>query len=215
MGRDCGFELFKLKDNKLEEAKILDDGFSGTKINFINIRGRCEATEVFLNAVYQKNPKYTCWDNSSIAPDDRFTPILLLNHPELDGLRFEPNVDWSRKLCFLDIGDFKKLFDFESSEKQHQKVLHDITQSIRKKEEEIEKLRKFQLKAQTEVAFDGFQKQIDNLKIEIQEKEEYFAELSEDDYDYDHYQYIKEAFEDVEKVIAEDPNIIVTAYASD
>ena len=81
-------------------------------------------------------------------------------------------------------------------------------------QKELESLRKHKENAKTKVAFDGFEEQIKYLKENIFYKKESIKDYEEDDYDYNHYMWIKEDLERVEQVIKDDPNIIVVAYGS-
>ena len=65
------------------------------------------------------------------------------------------------------------------------------------------------------MAFKGFSETIKELKEEIQSEKSFIKGLENDDYDYDHYMCIKNDLELVEKLIREDPELIVAAFVSD
>lgn len=103
MGRYCGFLFYKLKDDRLvEEQVIAEEGSDGPlKDNCLWFNGRCEATDIFLEAVARKSsPRYL---KEEMKPEEKYTPYLLLNHPELDGFEVhqeeskEFNSEWFKK----------------------------------------------------------------------------------------------------------------------
>lgn len=91
----------------------------------------------------------------------------------------------------------------------------DAAKRIADYQQEIEKIRVHQENAKTEIAFKGFNDSIRKIKEEIQMEEQYIREMKNDDYDYDHYMYIKNDLEIAEDLMKKDPGLIVVAFAGD
>ena len=214
MGVDVGFSFYKYSNGKLEEANIIE-GFGGM-CNYLNICGRCDATYLFIRLVEQFEKKDS--HRSDAKPEDKYSSYLLLNHPELDG--FEDHSDqngwngWFKKYFYYSLKDFKSKFDFDEAQEQHDNLLKELNDELVDMQKELESLRIHQENAKTKVAFDCFEEKINNLKENINYKKEYIKDVEEDDYDYNHYMWIKKDIERVEKIIDEDANIVVEAYAS-
>ena len=222
MGRQCGFEFYKLKDGKIVEAPVIKEDYDDNFCNYVYFCGRCEATDIFLEAVIQKTP-HGLWYMGDYKPEEKYSVRLLMNHPELDGFEVHkekedsnsPFSDWFKKFFYVGTDKFKSLFDFEKAQQDHDNAIKEAKERIHELLMEIETIRLPQEKAKTEVAFKGFSETIKELKEEIQSEKSFIKGMENDDYDYDHYMYIKNDLELVEKLIKEDPELIVAAFASD
>ena len=221
MGRHCGFEFYKLKDGKFEDAEVVEVywGCGPKMYNYLNIDGRCDATEIFLDTVtkYEAESVRRFFSDEEIKPEEKYTAYVLLNHPELEGHieKYEHDSEWFRKFFYMPLDKFKSLFDFEEAQKEHDETLARIEARIVELKAEIEDLRVHQERSETKVAFDGFEERIQDLKERIKEEQECFEDYKVDDYGYDHYMYIKHDLETVEELIKNDPDLIVAAYAND
>lgn len=227
MGRECGFEFYKLVNDKLANANVVHEWLDEKKdmCNCLYICGRCEATDIFLNAVWskEKSKRHGYDSNEELKPEDKFVVCLLLNHPELDGFSIPWKIEeynesykgWFYKYCYYNLNEFKNLFDFERAQKEHDDTIKNYEDSITYCQNEVELLRKHQENAKTKVAFDGFEEKIEELKDKIEYYKEQIIDIKEYDYDYDHYMMIKKYLEAVETKIKEDEDLIVTAFASD
>lgn len=215
MGLDVGFEFYIFRNGKLEEANIIDS-WDNKKCNYLNICGRCNATYLFTNLIDQFRKKSAFSDDAK--PEDKYTPHALLNHQEMDG--YEDHTDeknnegWFRKYFFLSLNDFKTHFNFEEVQEKHDNLLKELNEELVELEKEVESLRVHQENAKTKVSFNCFEEKIKVLKEEITYKKAYVKDTEEDDYDYNHYVWIKEDIEKVEEIIKKDPETIVVAYAS-
>lgn len=222
MGRHCGFNFYKLEDGKLVDADVIEvDWGNGNHemYNCLNVDGRCEATDIFLNAVIKHEAESVkrWFTDEEIKPEDKYTAYVLLNHPELQGHteKYSSDSEWFIKFFYTSLEEFKSLFDFEQAQKEHDETLDRIKMKIVELKDEIEDLRKHQERSKTKVAFDGFEERIQDLKERIREEQECLEDYKEDDYGYDHYMYIKHDLETVEELIKNDPDLIVAAYAND
>lgn len=226
MGRVCGFDFHKLSNGKFVDAAVIDEEWDDEvlKTNALTIYGRCDATDIFLHAVDRYRPKVPFWDEKNLKPEDKYSAYLLLNHPELDGFEthkdksdptFNVRPDWFGKYFYMDLQKFKKLFDFDNARKEHNDYLMNLKLQNIKLQEEIESLRVHQENAKTKVAFDGFKEAIEDLKEEICSNDCTYKELEDDDYDYEHFMQIEDYIKKIERLIKENPDLIVTAMASD
>lgn len=225
MGREVGFEFYKLVNNKLIKAPVatIDYGSGPEQESCLFICGRCEATEIFLTAVCDKEPHHYGWSDTPLKPEEKYSACLLLNHHELDGFEVhEDNADswfgdpeWFTKYFYVGFDQFKKMFDFDKAQKEHDDCINELKEGIADYRKEIESLRIHQENAKTKAAFDGFKESINEIKEKIQQNEAYIKEMEEDDYDYDHYMYIKNYLASVERLMKEDPELIVAVFASD
>ena len=225
MGRFCGFSFSKLVDGKLEEANVVENPWPKDEIEFCNwlfIDGRCEATDIFLGLVIDKEARVG-WGEKR-KPEEKYSAHLLLNHPELDGLRqyralsddnSEGYDEWFDKYFYVGIDEFKSNFDFDEAQKAHDSLIEERKENISECKKEIESLRKHQERAKTKVAFNCFEEKIRELKESILNDKNCINNLEEDDYDYDHYMAIKQYIEIVEKAIADHPDVIAVAFAED
>ena len=225
MGRQCGFKFYKYVDGSLVGAPVItvDYGNGPEKKCYTCIYGRCEATGIFLDAVCSNGPYSNDWKND-LKPEEKYTPHLLLNHPELDGFEVHKEKDdpyynyygdWYSKYFYYGLENFKKLFDFDEAQKRHDNNIQRMKNEVVEYKNEIESMRKHQENATTKVAFDSFEEKIKEIKEIIRETSNCIADLQEDDYDYDHYMCIKRDIEIVERLITNDPELIVVAFASD
>lgn len=215
MGVDVGFRFKRFQNGKLEKANIIDDYYED-KCDYLNICGRCDATYLFVNLVEQfmKEGSY----KEDAKPEDKYYSYLLFNHPELDGFEdhsgeneYNPRF---RKYFYLSLEKFKSHFDFDEATRKHDATLKELNEQLVEMQQEVESIRTHQENAKTQVAFDGFTKQIEELKEEISCKKEVIKDYEEDDYDYNHYKWIKEDIERVEQIMKNDPDIVVVGYAS-
>ena len=215
MGVEVGFEFYKLENGKLEETKIIES-WNSTMCNYLNTCGRCDATHIFVNMVDQFEKQDDFSNNAK--PENKYSARVLLNHPELDGyedhFNEQINGGWFIKYFFLELNTFKDCFDFEEAQEKHDSLLKELNEELISLEKEIESLRIHQENAKTNVAFDCFEESITKLKESVAYKREYIKDTEEDDYDYNHYMWIKKDIEKVEEIIKNDPDIIVVAYAS-
>ena len=222
MGRECGFEFYKLKDDKIVKASVIKEDYDDDFSNYVYFCWRCEATDIFLEAVIQKMSR-GLWHMGDYKPEEKYSVRLLMNHPELDGFEVhEEKGDsnqafsgWFKKFFYVGADKFKSLFDFEKAQQGHNNAINEAKERIHELLTEIETIRFHQEKTKTEVAFKGFSETIRELKEEIQSEKSFIKGLENDDYDYDHYMCIKNDLELVEKLIREDPELIVAAFASD
>ena len=214
MGVEVGFLFYRYGNGKLEKANIIED--FGSMCNYLFVCGRCDATDLFCDLVYQFDRSNAYREQAK--PEDKYTPYLLMNHPELDGFEDhsqEKEYDgWFGKYFFYGLEKFKTSFDFESAEEKHNALLKELNDELVDMRQEIESLRTHQERAKTKAAFDGFEEKIKESKEDIFCKKEEIKDTEEDDYDYNHYKRIKEDIERVEKIIADDPSIVVAAFAS-
>ena len=214
MGVDVGFEFYRYKNKKLEEANIIDS--YRERCNYLNTCGRCDATYLFVRLVEQFEKKDSYKEDAK--PEDKYTSYLLLNHPELDGYEDHSNEKtcegWFRKYFYFSLEEFKSQFDFDEAQEKHDKLLKELNEELVDMQKELESIRTHQENARTKVAFDGFEEQIKDIKENISYKKEVIKDYEEDDYDYNHYMWIKKDIESVEQIIKNDPDIVVVAYAS-
>ena len=151
-------------------------------------------------------------------PEDKYYSYLFLNHPELDGYEDhseqEKSGGWFRKYFYYSLMDFKSHFDFDNEQEKHDKLLKDLNEELVDMQKELESIRTHQENAKTKAAFDGFEEKIKEVKENITYKKDYIKDIEEDDYDYNHYMWIKEDIERVEQIIKDNPDIVVVAYAS-
>ena len=214
MGVDVGFEFYKYKNGKLEEANIIKD--YRDMCNDLFICGRCNATYLFVNLVerFKKKDSY----RNDAKPEDKYSSYLLLNHPELDGLEDHSNEKewngWFKKYFYFSLEDFKSSFDFDEAQTKHDNYLKELNEELVDMQKELESLRMHQENAKTKVAFDGFEEKIKEIKESIKSQKNYIKDIEEDDYDYNHYVWIKQDIERVEEIIKNDPDIVVVAFAS-
>lgn len=224
MGRHCGFEFYRLKDGRFIEANVVENPWYENELkNWLQIDGRCDATTIFLDAILSKQTKVKWWDPKSAKPDDKFFAYILLNHPELDGYCIPWIIDehnkeyegWVNKYFYMGLEKFKSLFDFNKAQQDHDDLIKRLKEEINNCQKEIESIRKHQESAQTKVAFDGFEERIKALKEDIKENKGYIKDVEEDDYDYNHFMWIKEYLEKAEQLTKEDESLIVVAFAND
>lgn len=220
MGRHCGFSAYKKDGDNLVKVDIFDAWEEGKKTYWLGIDGRCPATDIFLDAVYSREAKsvHSFASESEITKSDKYSAYLLLNHPELDKheeYEKDYQTEWFSKFFYVGLKEFKKLFDFDEAERKHQELLKSIEQDISDCEKEIKELRIHQENSKTKVAFKGFQDEIASLKEKISDYKSCLEEAKEDDYDYNHYMWIKEYIELCEEKIKEDPDLIIAAWAND
>ena len=64
------------------------------------------------------------------------------------------------------------------------------------------------------MAFECFEEKIKEAKQIAMDKKEYIKDIEEDDYDYNHYMWIKEDITRVEKIMENNPDVVVVAFAS-
>lgn len=217
MGVEVGFEFYRLVNNNLVPANVVEDRFLNNKslCNNLLICGRCEATNIFIDAVNSFDPHHGC---SELKPEEKYSPYLLLNHKELDGFEDHRGEEkwngWFRKYFYCSLDDFKNRFDFDEAQKEHDNWLKRLNEDINDYEKEIESIRYHQENAKTKIAFEGFQKRINKLNDEIKQTRLTIKDVEEDDYDYNHYMWIKEYIEIVKEKIKTDENLIVIAFAS-
>lgn len=215
MGVEVGFEFYKFKNGKLEEENIIED-WDHIVCNYLNICGRCDATYLFVDLVERFNKSSSYKDDAK--PEDKYYSYLLLNHPELDGYEDHSEQDnwdgWFRKYFFFSLKAFKSHFDFDNAQEKHDKLLKDLNEELVDMQKELESIRTHQENAKTKAAFDGFEEKIKEVKENITYKKDYIKDIEEDDYDYNHYMWIKEDIERVEQIIKDNPDIVVVAYAS-
>ena len=105
MGVDVGFEFYKYKNGKLEEANIIKD--FRNMCNYLFICGRCDATYLFVNLVerFKKKDSY----RNDAKPEDKYSSYLLLNHPELDGLEdHSKEKEWDEYRTMVSDWEIKK-----------------------------------------------------------------------------------------------------------
>lgn len=214
MGVDVGFKLYYFNNNKLEEVNLFNN--YGYNCNYLNIRGRCDATYRFVDLVDSFRKKNAYFDDAK--PEDKYSCYLLLNHPELDGLEDHSNSKelggWFAKYFYFSLEKFKSSFDFIEAQEKHDDLLKELNEKLIDMQKEVESLRIHQENAKTKIAFDGFEAKIKELKEMIAFQKEYIKDKEEDDYDYNHYMWIKKDIERVEEIIKNDPDIVVVAYAS-
>ena len=96
----------------------------------------------------------------------------------------------------------------------HDDLLKKMREELEEMKKEIENLRIHQENAKTKAAFDGFENKINELKEDILYKNDYIKDTEEDDYNYNHYMWIKEYIDEVEKIIKNDPEVVVVAFES-
>ena len=215
MGVEVGFKFYKYKNGKLEDANIIKD-YDGSMCNYLYICGRCEATYIFINLIekFEKEESHLL----DAEAKDKYSAYALLNHPELDGLEDHSNEEqwngWYKKYFYIGLDEFKNNFDFKKAQNKHDELLNRLNEELKEMKTEIEYLRIHQENAKTKAAFDGFEEKIKELKEEITYKKEYIKDTEEDDYDYNHYMWIKEYIEQVAKIIEDDPDIVAVAFES-
>jgi len=224
MGRHCGFEFYRLEDGKFIKANVVENPWHNNELkNWLQIDSRCDATTIFLTAVTSKEGKRGWLTPSSVKPGDRYTAFLLLNHPELDGYSIPLKIDeynkeyegWVKKYFYMEFKKFKSLFDFDKAQQEHNTCIKKLKKDIKECQMEIKEIRKHQENAQTKAAFDGFEEKINDIKEYIEDRKEEMQEIEEDDYDYDHYMWIKEYLEKIDQLMKEDESLIVVAFAND
>lgn len=209
MGLECGFDFYKMVEGKLVPINVEDRVEDRSFENSLFICGRCEATYTFCNPIVAKEDR-----NSD------YCPFLLMNHPELDGYEHHRKdtgsvpQEYVDKFFYYGLDEFKSLFDFEVAQRKHDEAIKEIKTYVKQYRKDIESLRKHQEAAQTKVAFDGFEEKIKERQEDLQCALDELKDTVEDDYVYNHYMWIKEDIEIVEKIIKEDPDIIVAAFAS-
>ena len=214
MGLDVGFEFYRYKNNKLEEANIIND--DGYICNYLNICGRCDATYLFVDLIeqYEKEGSY----RDDAKPEDKYVSYLLLNHPELNGLEDHSKEyewdKWYKKYFYYSLEDFKSRFDFEGAQIAHDRLLKELNDKLIEMKEEIKQLRIHQENATTKVAFDCFEEKVLEAKEKIESQKQYIKDMTEDDYGYNHFMWIKKDIEAVEQIIEKDPDLVVVAYKS-
>lgn len=225
MGRWCGFYFYKFENGKLIDMKVPVDIFEGgpSEEHDLFICGRCEATDAFSNMFFEVKPNLYTWPDS-LKPEDKFTPYLLMNHPELDNYEvhktkgdpyYKNNSDWFCKYFYVGLDAFEKSIKLDEVEKEHNDIIQSHKDDITRYENEIESLRCHQEKAETKAAFDGFERSIRGLRCKISEAESSIKYYEKDDYDYEKYMLIKNYVEIVEELIRKDPDLVVAAYFSD
>ena len=133
MGRHCGFLFYKMVNGKLEDANIVHPFPGDDKMcNWLNIDGRCEATDIFLELVLSKE-KTSRWFSEDNKPEDNYSAYLLMNHPELDGYEEHPEDSngWFMKYFYFGIDEFKGEFDFEKAQKDHDDLIKRLKEEIK------------------------------------------------------------------------------------
>ena len=188
MGRHCGFYFYRLVGDEFVDANVvhcwLDE--NDEMCNWLNIDGRCDATDIFLTLVSNKE-KCNTWFYKDIKPEDKYTAYLLMNHPELDGLEYKKDIEkydgWFKKYFYIGIEKFKSNFDFDEAQKEHDDNIQRLKDEIIDYKEEIKEIRAHQENAKTKVAFDCFEEKIKELKDNINSTKEYIKDIEEDDYD--------------------------------
>ena len=144
MGLDVGFEFYRYRNNKFEEANIIND--DGYICNYLNICGRCDATYLFVNLIeqYEKEGSY----RDDAKPEDKYVSYLLLNHPELNGLEDHSKENgwdkWYKKYFYYSLEDFKSRFDFEEAQIKHDRLLKELNDELNDLQKEKENLRTHQ-----------------------------------------------------------------------
>ena len=214
MGVEVGFKFYRCINGKLEKANIIKE-YNDT-CNYIFICGRCEATYTFIRLVEQFEKEGSYKDEAK--PEDKYSSYLLLNRPELDGYEDHDgekySCGWYKKYFYLSLEDFKSHFDFDEAQRKHNETLKELREELIEHQQEIESLRVHQENAKTKMAFECFEEKIKETKQIAIDKKEYIKDIEEDDYDYNHYMWIKEDIMQVEKIMEENPDIVVVAFAS-
>ena len=224
MGRHCGLYYYTLKDGKVVEHSFLPSQYGLDKLSYYrNIDGRCNATSTYLDAVCTYEKPYS-WDESKMKPEDKYSARVLLNHPELDGYEkrttLEEDFDgdsngWFVKFFYLGFDKFYALFDFNQAQKDHDAAIERLKQEKQETIDEIEDIRKHQENAKRKEVFNCFQEQIESLKEDVRNYDSWIQDIIEDDYDYNHYMWIKEYLDEAKQIMEEHPEIIIAAYAND
>ena len=221
MGRHCGFEFYKLKNGKFEPVKVVKEFLDKSleMCNWLNVDGRCDCTTLFLRSIVgfcSSKEKESSKEASNSHLEERIEFCLLLNHSELDGFIEKGTGDyWDRKYCYMSLEKFKNEFDFDETQKEHDKAIKKLKDEIKDYKKEINDIRTHQEKAETRVAFGCFEEKINELKDKINDTKLYLQDTIEDDYEYNHSVLIKRFFEIIEDLTSKDPDLIVVAYAND
>lgn len=111
---------------------------------------------------------------------------------------------------YIPFKTFKDQFAFKDLEKNHNKELAEIENNICNAKQEIESLRNYQTKSTTEIAFKMFDEKIQELNEYI-----YYQEERKNNEEYNKYILLEKYFEEAEKAIQKDPNLILIAYWSE
>ena len=93
-------------------------------------------------------------------------------------------------------------------------MLKELNDELIEMKEEIKQLRIHQENATTKVAFDCFEEKVLEAKEKIESQKQYIKDMTEDDYGYNHFMWIKKDIETVEQLIEKDPDLVVVAYKS-
>ena len=217
MGRYCGFLFYRFENGKFIKANVVHkfNHSDEEMVNWFLINGRCDATTIFLKMVKDKET-YRSIINNNFKPEKKYFAYLLLNHPELDGFENKSkHYDWFSKYFYIGLDTFQKAFDFDEAQKQHDDHIQRQKKCISEYREEIESLRTQQKRSETKAAFECFEEKIQELREKIVETEEYIIDIEEDDYDYNHYMWIKEYLEVSKDIIDKYPEVVVFAFAMD
>ena len=225
MSRWCGFYIYKFENGKLIDVKVPVNIFEGgiTEEHDLFICGRCEATDAFSNMFFEVKPNLYAWSDS-LKPEDKFTPYLLMNHPELDNFEvhktkddpfYEYRPDWFRKYFYVGLDAFRDSIKLDEVEKEHNDIIQTYKDDIASYEKEIECIRCHQEKAKTKAVYDGFERSIRGLRRKIGEAKSHVKYYEKDDYDFAKYMKIKQYLLIVEELIQKDPDLVVVAYFSD
>lgn len=124
------------------------------------------------------------------------------------------DLEHNMKLIGTDIDELDKVIDFSSLKAQYEEDIEYFKNSIEELFNEIEILRVHQEAARTQIAFDGFQKQIDILKDRMSDINSLIVEYTSDKSDFSIGELWKNYINSIKIIMNNYEDIIVTMYAS-
>lgn len=219
MGLEIGIEFYQKIDSNCENKMItvkpmlVEDiikKLNQEDINWLTLNSY--ENTIFICGRNEINNNIVIWARNQIDNSDEFNYEITFNK-ELNGYELS-GLEYNTKLVSADINDLEKVIDFNGLKAQYEKDIDSYEKTIEDSFNEIEILRVHQEAARTQIAFDGFQKQIDILKDRLDNINNLIDEYTNGASDF-HIGEIWKNYVDAVKIIMNNcENIIVTMYVS-
>lgn len=217
MGLEIGIEFYQKIDSNCENKTItvkpmlVEDiikKLNQEDINWLTLN--IYENTIFICGRNEINNNIVNWACNKMGNpcNDEITFNKELNGYEIFGS------EYNTKLVSADISDLEKVIDFNGLKAQYEKDMDSYEKTIEDLFNEIESLRVHQEVARTQIAFDGFQKQIDILKERINDIDYLMEEHTNGNSDFDIAALWKNYIDTVKIIMNNCENIIVTMYVS-
>ena len=168
---------------------------------------------IFICGRNEINNKIANWVCNKIDNHYNHYDYEITFNTNLDGYEIL-DLEYNKKLISSNINDLEKVINFNGLKTQYEKDIDNYENTIEELFNEIEILRVHQEAARTQIAFDGFQKQIDILKDKINDIDNLIDEYNSGESDFELGTLWKAYIDTVKIIMNNCENIIVTMYVS-